>query len=87
MQKFFGPVKIALLAAVPVGAVLLLLLPSTQAQQEARQPGAVYDFDKKGEKPAPAPKRDLSGVWEPAAGPGAGIRATGAGDMPSDGKP
>jgi len=57
------------------------------AQDEARQPGAVYDFDKKGEKPAPAPKHDLSGIWEPAQGPGAGIHANGAGEMPSDGKP
>jgi hypothetical protein len=56
-------------------------------QDVARQPGAVYDFDKKGEKPAPAPKHDISGVWEPAGGPGAGIHANGAGEMPSDGKP
>ncbi len=53
----------------------------------ARQPGAVYDFDQKGEKPGPAPKHDISGVWEPAGGPGAGIHANGAGQMPSDGKP
>lgn len=56
-------------------------------QDVARQPGAVYDFDKKAEKPAPAPKHDISGVWEPAGGPGAGIHANGAGEMPSDGKP
>ena len=56
-------------------------------QGEARQPGAVYDFDFKNEKPSPAPRRDISGVWEPAAGPGAGINANGAQQMPSDGKP
>ena len=56
-------------------------------QGEVRQPGAVYDFDFKGQKPAPAPKRDISGVWEPAASPSAGINATGAQQMPSDGKP
>src|ERR1044072_5111472 len=58
-----------------------------QGQAEVRQPGAVYDFDFKGQKPAPAPKRDISGVWEPAANASAGINATGAQQMPSDGKP
>jgi hypothetical protein len=67
--------------------VSVLFSYAMRAQEVARQPGAVYDFDKKGEKPAPAPKRDLTGVWEPAEGPGAGIHATGAGEMPSDGKP
>ena len=69
------------IAAVWVGA------NGVRAQDVARQPGAVYDFDKKGEKPAPASKRDLTGVWEPAAGPNGGVQATGAGAMPSDGKP
>src|SRR5262245_17479612 len=58
-----------------------------QGQGEVRQPGAVYDFDFKGQKPAPAPRRDISGVWEPATSPSAGINATGAQQMPSDGKP
>ncbi len=35
----------------------ILLMPLANAQT-ARQPGAVYDFDVKGEKPAPAPVRD-----------------------------
>ena len=55
-------------------------------QSGMRLPGAVYDFDKKGEKPAPSPKRDISGVWEPAAGYNDGVAATGAKEMPSDGK-
>ncbi len=55
--------------------------------QEVRQPGAVYDSDRKGEKPAPAPRRDISGIWLPAAGAGAGTQANGAQLMPSDGKP
>ena len=71
----------AVLAAVVVVSI------RAQTRDVARQPGAVYDFDKKGEKPAPAPKRDLSGVWEPAAGASGGVQATGAGLMPSDGKP
>jgi len=73
---------------VPQIAVIVVLMfsPLTRAQ-ERRQPGAVYDFDKKGEKSAPAPRRDLSGIWEPAKGAGDAIQADGAKVMPSDGKP
>lgn len=55
--------------------------------QAPRQPGAVYDYDFKGQKSGPAPKRDISGVWEPAAGFGDAIQANGSKAMPSDGKP
>ena len=83
--------KISVLVASVLLVVSILAVRAhaqeQQDQQVARQPGAIYDFDKKGEKPAPAPKRALSGVWEPAATPGAGIQANGAGEMPSDGKP
>jgi hypothetical protein len=86
MGNSIRPAALALMGTVAMGA-FVLLLPSSRAQTMARQPGAVYDFDRKGEKPAPAPKHDISGVWEPAAGPSAGIHADGAGNMPSDGKP
>jgi hypothetical protein len=36
---------------------------------------------------APAPRHDLSGIWAPATGPGAGIQAKGPYSMPDDGKP
>ena len=39
-------------------------------------------FDK---NPGPAPVHDISGVWEPANGAGAGIQANGPASMPSDG--
>jgi hypothetical protein len=42
---------------------------------------------KPGEKPGPAPRHDVSGIWEPARGPGDGIQANGPRDMPYDGKP
>jgi hypothetical protein len=77
------------LGALGLGAAVLGL-PHTafgQAGGEVRQPGAKYDFDVKGEKPAPAPRRDISGVWEPAAGPSSGIQANGAQQMPSTGRP
>ena len=38
-------------------------------------------------QPAPAPRRDISGIWTPANGPGDGIGGTGAKNMPEDGKP
>ncbi len=73
-------------------AIVVSLASFARAQQDnpqdgMRLPGAVYDFDKKGEKPKPAPKHDISGVWEPAAGYNDGVAATGAKAMPSDGKP
>ena len=63
---------------VPLIAVMALSPISSLMHAQARQPGAVYDFDQKGEKPGPAPKRDLSGIWEPAKGPGAAIAGKGA---------
>jgi hypothetical protein len=62
-----------------------LLLPLAYSQ--TRQPGAVYDFDRKGENPGPAPRRDLSGIWVPAAGSQVGIQADGAQLKPSRGRP
>jgi hypothetical protein len=47
----------------------------------------VIDALRAGEKPGPAPRHDISGVWEPARGPGDGIQANGPRDMPYDGKP
>jgi hypothetical protein len=40
-----------------------------------------------GKTSAPAPVHDISGIWEPANGPGDGIQANGVKDMPYDGKP
>ncbi len=37
--------------------------------------------------PAPAPRHDISGIWDPANGRGDGIMGTGAKAMPEDGKP
>src|SRR5438445_3611581 len=47
----------------------------------------VTDALKPGEKPGPAPRHDISGIWEPARGPGDGIQAFGPRDMPYDGAP
>src|SRR5262245_61724713 len=88
MQKRFMVVMAAAGAAAVLAALVALpQLAFGQGNGEVRQPGAVYDFDFKGQKSGPAPKRDISGVWEPASGPGGGINANGAQQMPSDGKP
>ena len=71
-----------------VSGTLLMLLPPMGAQQPVtRNPGAVYDFDFPNAQPSPPPVRDISGVWEPAAGSQAGINANGAQQMPSTGRP
>lgn len=73
-----------------VGVAALIagvMCPLLAYSQEARQPGAVYDFDRKGEKPGPAPQRDISGIWVPAAGAGVGVQADGAQLKPSRGRP
>jgi hypothetical protein len=76
-----------LLLAIAVIASSMFLL-STHAQQPGRrQPGAVYDFDFPGKKSGPAPRRNISGIWEFAKGGAEGIQADGAKAMPSDGKP
>jgi hypothetical protein len=62
-----------------MAAVVAWPLPAL-GQNIMRQPGAVYDADVKGEKPAPAPRRDLSGTWEPATSANAGVNADGVRD-------
>ena len=64
-------------------AVIAILIFSSLAHAQARLPGAVYDFDKNTQQPGPAPRRDISGIWEPADGPGGGIQGKGAAAMES----
>src|ERR1700681_592002 len=73
---------------VPKIAVIVLLIFSTLTRAQVRRHArAVYDFDKKGEKSAPAPRHDVSGIWEPAKGASDAVQADGAKAAPSDGKP
>src|ERR1700747_3685301 len=69
------------------GIFLFSLLVRPQQGEFARQPGAVYDSDKKGEPPMPAPRHDISGIWEPAKTASDVVQATSPRAMPSDGKP
>ena len=68
---------------VPAMAIVGGLLCADVGHAQARLPGARYDGDVKGEKPGPAPRRDLSGIWEPASGAGGGIQGKGAQAMDS----
>lgn len=73
-----------IVSAMALVAVVVFL---PLAYSQIRQPGAIYDFDRPGETPGPAPRRDISGIWVPAEGANAGIQANGAQLMPSDGLP
>jgi len=66
-----------------ISLIVVSMFAPAITRAQARQPGAVYDFDRPDEKPAPAPKHDISGVWEPAKGPGAGLQGKGALSMGS----
>ena len=68
--------------AVPTVALVALFRRSSALHAQARLPGARYDSDAKGQKSGPAPRRDLSGIWEPARA-GGGIQGKGAREMDS----
>ena len=65
-------------AGLTAAVVSSLLLRRVQSGTVVRVPGAGTDADFPNEKPGPAPRRDLSGIWEPARGPGDAIGAQGA---------
>src|SRR5712691_7451048 len=73
MLRFFFASTIALVS-------LLMLTSVARAQTAPRQQaGAAKD-----QKPAPAPRHDISGIWDPGSG---GIQPLGPRAMPEDGKP
>lgn len=69
--------------AVLLVELLLSSFASAQTPHSEQAPGA----QEKTSAAAPAPRRDISGTWEPANAPGDGIQPIGAKAMPSDGKP
>src|SRR5690242_21647938 len=69
---------------------------SEQQRTTAPASSAPIDYDgwgkpipaeSKNQKPAPAPRRDMSGTWDPANGPDDGGQFLGAKALPVDGKP
>ena len=79
MPNRFSATILVLLAGLTVSALAF-------AQAEPPQSGAVGAGTDQGAA-APAPPHDISGTWEPADGPGAGIGQRGTQAMPNDGKP
>ncbi len=76
---------------------LLILVPGLGAQiAQQRESGRSIHRDgwdrivpdaPKTQNSAPAPVRDLTGIWEPTPGYRDGVQATGARNYPADGKP
>src|SRR2546422_232493 len=76
---------------------LLILVPGLEAQiAQQRESGRSIHRDgwdrivpdaPKTQNSAPAPVRDLTGIWEPTPGYRDGVQATGARNYPADGKP
>jgi len=76
---------------------LLILVPGLGAQiAQQRESGRNIHRDgwdrivpdaPKTQNSAPAPVRDLTGIWEPTPGYRDGVQATGARNYPADGKP
>ncbi|MEE8543702.1 MAG: hypothetical protein V3S94_07575 [Gammaproteobacteria bacterium] len=81
MAKRFRRPATALIVVV-AALTGLVFSPGTLAQS-GQQPAAADDSP----QPGPAPRRDLSGTWTPASGPGGGIQARGVQAAPNDGRP
>jgi hypothetical protein len=89
-------IRFGLIAAFGVMSACAMLVaqtaPSPQAPAPPRRP-AIDGWTghpvlpTESNPPVPAPRRDLTGTWEPANGPGDGIQPFGAKNMPDDGKP
>jgi hypothetical protein len=69
------------------------LAQTAPPQSAAPQPPVDYDgwgkpipLEAKNQKPAPAPRHDISGTWDPANGPDDGGQFLGAKTLPVDGK-
>jgi hypothetical protein len=69
---------------------------AVKGQEVAPAAPAISDFDgwgrpvtgpPKGQKSAPAPRHDISGIWEPGENPLRVLGVLGASAMPEDGKP
>jgi len=83
--------------------IILLVRPQTvlpqsgAANNQRAAPGAPVNVDGwegravtapvKGQKPAPAPRHDISGIWDPGFDPLRTLGVLGASAMPEDGKP
>ena len=93
----FAVFLFAAVAFAPIARPNSATLPQSGSQNaQNTSPPASEDYDgwgraipaeTKGHTPAPAPRRDISGTWDPAAGPNEGGQFLGAQTLPVDGKP
>jgi hypothetical protein len=72
-----------LLVSVTVAVLSALLFSTALPAQTVDGWGRPVPKSAEGQKSAPAPRRDISGTWDPGSG---GIQALGPKDMPEDGK-
>src|SRR5436190_15067820 len=83
---------------VALTSALLVFLPGLLLAQTAQQRESGRNIHRDGwdrivpdapkaQNSAPAPVRDLTGIWEPTPGYRDGVQATGARNYPSDGRP
>jgi hypothetical protein len=75
------------LKLITMSVSLLLASSSTLAGTDWPQQAKGTKDQKTASAPAAAPIHDISGTWEPAAGPGEGVQGDGVISMPDDGKP
>ena len=82
---------IALIAGLTFSAILRAQTapanPAAEANQEKWNNVPLRKSAYAGKKSAPAPRRDLSGIWDAATSAGVGLEDQGAPAMPEDGKP
>ena len=83
----FGRTRPVGIRVVLLALVIVVVLTSSMAFAETPRPGQSEAVKDHKLAPAPAPRHDISGTWEPANGVGDGIQATGVKAMPNDGKP
>ena len=92
----FFTVLLALLIISPLARPQTTPPKSGDANNQKAAPAAPADVDDwghpviaptKGQKPAPAPRHDISGIWDPGIDPIRVIGVLGASAMPEDGKP
>lgn len=79
-KRFLHPATVLL---VVIAVLTGFAFSSATHAQSGQQPTAADDSP----EPGPAPRRDLSGTWTPASGPGGGIQARGVQAVPNDGRP
>src|SRR5579863_8511646 len=72
-----------LISTLALTALVLLCGPIRAQEHHDDNKGAVYDRDVKSQQSGPAPRRGLTGIWEPAKGGQSGIQGKGAMAMES----